>query len=961
MKSGLLLIFCLLFLSISGLAQNGSIKGNISDATTGETLVGANVLIQGTYTGTITDLDGNYELNGLAPGKYNIVVSYISYDTQILQVEVTSGNTTALDFKLAAASVAVEEVTVIGRKRSSTESAMIVNLKEIDLIANGITSDQISRSQDANAAEVIRRVPGITITDGRFVVVRGLSERYNSVLINGAYAPSFEANKRSFSFDAIPSGMIDNIMIFKSPAPELQADFSGASINIITKEVADRNNFKISYSTGIVQNTTFKEDFQKYDGGKYDFLGFDDGTRDFPSELPSTDRMNQLYQWPNLPTYYARMDSLQTISRAFKNNWNTHTIKAIPDQSLSASLEKRFIVGKASLGNVTALGYKFTNDYKSIIRREYFDYDAVNEIVNYSYDFVDQTFTQEANLGLVHNWLLIFGDNQRIGFRNLLNNMSENKTVQRTGFDVYNSEDRLSTNLRFIQRLIYSGQLEGQHHLNNNMTRFNWLVGYSYTYNNDPDNRRYVYTRPINSSDNVPFTFEFDSKPSVYYGGRLTQKLKEHDLNYKFDLVQDLYYGLSDHPVQFKTGIFIDSKNRDFSTRKLGVVAPRGTDRVIVSDLSAPIEEIMADENFYYDPTTPNVTGFMYGDGTDIINSYTAFERLYAGYLAVKVPFADFLDIYGGVRIEKFHRNISGFYLPVKDENGNILNDSLDIVSDTLNFFPSVNMNFKISDKHNIRISYGRTINRPEFREKTGSYYEDFELSAIVHGNPELVAAYIDNFDLRYEWYPNPGEMISLAAFYKKFTNPIEIFQIPAGTTFDYKPFNTEKAFSRGLEVDIRKRMFFMENVPVVGFLKNLVVVFNASLIQSEIETNKGFARDSVRIMQGQSPYIVNLGLTYDDRDNGLLVSLNFNRIGKRIAYVGTPINPNTWELPHNAFDLTIDKSIGDHFSVKLGIKELLNNPVHFVEYMIGNDQIEQTKVKYIPNRKISIGLTYRF
>jgi outer membrane receptor protein involved in Fe transport len=203
--------------------------------------------------------------------------------------------------------------------------------------------------------------------------------------------------------------------------------------------------------------------------------------------------------------------------------------------------------------------------------------------------------------------------------------------------------------------------------------------------------------------------------------------------------------------------------------------------------------------------------------------------------------------------------------------------------------------------------------------------------------------------------------MISLAAFYKKFTNPIEIFQIPAGTTFDYKPFNTEKAFSRGLEVDIRKRMFFMENVPVVGFLKNLVVVFNASLIQSEIETNKGFARDSVRIMQGQSPYIVNLGLTYDDRDNGLLVSLNFNRIGKRIAYVGTPINPNTWELPHNAFDLTIDKSIGDHFSVKLGIKELLNNPVHFVEYMIGNDQIEQTKVKYIPNRKISIGLTYRF
>lgn len=961
MKNRFLLIILISILPITAYTQNGSIRGNISDATTGETLVGANVLIQGTYTGTISNLDGDYELKDLAPGKYNIVVSYISYDKQIVQAEVRSDNETILDFKLETASLAVNEVTIIGRKRSSTESAMIVNLKEIDLIANGITSDQISKSQDANAAEVIRRVPGITITDGRFIVVRGLSERYNSVLINGAYAPSFEANKRSFSFDAIPSGMIDNIMIYKSPAPELPADFSGASINIITKEVADRNEFKISYSTGIVQNTTFKRDFQKYDGGKYDFLGFDDGTRDFPSVLPSTDRMKQLYQWPNLPTYYARMDSLQTISRAFKNNWNTHNIKAIPDQSLTASLERRFLIGKASLGNITALGYKFTNHYNKIIRREYFDYDAVNEIVNYSYDFVDETFSQNANLGLVHNWLLILGDNQRIGFRNLLNNMSENRTVKRTGFDVYNSEDRLSTNLRFVQRLIYSGQLEGQHHLNNNMTRFKWLVGYSFTSNNDPDNRRYVYTRPINSPDNVPFTFEFDSKPSVYYGGRLTQKLKEHDLNYKFDLVQDMFYALSEHPVQWKAGFFIDSKNRDFSTRKLGVVAPRGTDRVVVSDLTAPIEEIMAYDNFYYDPTTPNVTGFMYGDGTDIINSYTAFERLYAGYLAAKVPFAEFLDIYGGVRIEKFHRDISGFYEAVKDSDGNTLNDSLDIVTDTLNFFPSVNMNFKIGEKNNIRLSYGRTINRPEFREKTGSYYEDFELSAIVHGNPELIAAYIDNFDLRYEWYPNQGELISLAAFYKKFTNPIEIFQIPAGTTFDYKPFNTEKAFSRGVEMDIRKRMLFMENVPVVGFLKNLVVVFNASLIQSEIETNKGFARDSFRIMQGQSPYIINLGLTYDDPGHGLLISLNFNRIGKRIAYVGTPINPNTWELPHNAFDLTIYKSIGNHFSVKLGVKELFNNPVHFVEYMIGNDQVEQTKVRYIPNRKISLGISYNF
>jgi len=311
--------------------------------------------------------------------------------------------------------------------------------------------------------------------------------------------------------------------------------------------------------------------------------------------------------------------------------------------------------------------------------------------------------------------------------------------------------------------------------------------------------------------------------------------------------------------------------------------------------------------------------------------------------------------------MEDFNRTISGFYEVVKDPEGNVLNDSLDIVKDTLSFFPSVNLKIKINDKNNIRISYGRTINRPEFREITSSYYEDFELNAIVHGNPDLNSAVIDNYDLRYEWYPNAGEMISIAAFYKKFTNPIEMFQIPAGTTFDYRPYNTEKAFSKGIEIDIRKQLLFMEGAPVFGFLKNLVVVFNAALIQSEIQTNKAFARDSVRLMQGQSPYIVNAGLIYNNSEKGFMVSVNYNRIGKRLAFVGTPINPNTWELPRNSLDLTLDKTIGDKLSIKFGIKELLNSPVHFVEYMIGDDQVELTKVMYIPNRKISLGITYTF
>ena len=951
-----------LIVSVGGYSQTGSIQGKVSDGVSGESLVGATVLIQGTLTGTITNLDGIFELKNVVPGNYNIVVSYISYDKQILKAEVLSGKPVFLDVKLGAASLTVDEVTVTARKRVGTEASMIVNIKSIDLIANGITADQIKKSQDSDAAEVIRRVPGITITDGKFVVVRGLSERYNSVLLNASPAPSFEPSKRSFSFDAIPSGMIENIMIYKSPAPELPADFAGAVIDILTKEVADKNEFKISYSTGYVQNTSFIKDFQTYEGGKYDRLGFDDGTRDFPGELPSSQKMNELYKWPNLTSYLVRMDSLKTISRAFNKNWDTHNIRPFLDQNISITSQKRFVAGKVSIGNITSLNYKATNNYTVINRDEYESYNAITDDIDIAYAFKDYTYVQEATIGLIHNWLFIFGDNQKIGFRNLVNNLGENRTVQRVGYATNSSQDWLSTNLRFNQRFIYSGQIEGKHHLNDNKTRFNWNAGLSYTANKDPDNRRYTYARNIFSPDSIQYFFVIDNKPSVYNGGRLSQNLTELDKNVKFDITQDIYTAVSESPLQIKAGIFGDIKSRDVDTRMVGIVAPRGTNRMVLNGgVFQDIGSLVADTNFYYDPTNINVTGLAYADGTNPVNKYQAVDELLAGYIGIKLPIAKIVDIYGGVRMEKYSRLITGFYEKNIGANDEILNDSLDINRDTLNLFPSVNVKVKLGEKHNIRLSYGKTINRPEFRENSVSFYEDFELNSLVYGNSDLVPATIENYDVRYEWYPTPGELISLAAFYKDFTNPIELFQILAGNKFVYQPYNTEKAYSRGIEFDARKSLMFLEDVPGLSFLKNLTVVFNSSLIKSEINTNISFSRDSVRIMQGQSPYIVNLGIFYNDPEKGLMMNVSYNRIGKRIVFVGTPLNPHTWELPRNSLDLSIEKKIGKSFDLKLGIKDITNNPVHWVEYFGEKDEIEVSKVKYIPNRKINLGLTWTF
>lgn len=950
-----LIAFIITFL-IAGTSLNAqSIKGVISDEATGEFLVGATVLIQGTYTGTITDLEGRFELKNVKPGRYNLVISYISYDTQIQTVEVTVSGAPELNIRLKSVSLAVEEVTVVGKRRTDTEAAIVANIRLMDVIANGISADQIKRSQDSDAAEVIKRVPGITITNGRFVIVRGLSERYSHVMLNRSPAPSFETDKKSFSFDAIPSGMIQNIMIYKSPAPELPADFAGAVIDIMTKEVADKNEFKISYSAGYVEGTSFNDQFLSYEGGKLDFLGFEDGSRSFPKELPSPEEMQNLYVWPNATVFYQRMDSLQTISRAFNNNWNTKTIKPFLDHSLSAVFQRRFLLGKASAGNITALNFKHNNDYTDILRKEYYLFDFTEETAEVAYDYKDKSYKQEANLGILHNWLLIFGNNQRIGFRNLFNNLGEQRTTYRTGDDGYNTVKRINTNLRFQQRMIYSGQLDGNHLFNNNLTSLKWLAAYSYVNNNDPDNRRYSYFKPLSANDSVPYDFVVDNTPSVYYGGRMSQTLTENNYNMKLDLSHDINTVLSNSPVQVRTGVYIDHKSRDFDTRLVGVVAPRGTDRLFVGDLSAPAEELLSDSNFYYTPGNPNITGFMYRDGSSWNNNYEGTDKISAAYAGLKVPFKDLIEIYGGIRMEKFNRLITGFYNP------ELLGDTADIHIDTLNLFPSVNLKVKLGAKHNIRASWGKTTNRPEFRESSPIIYEDFDEIAIINGNPDLKLAYVSNYDLRYEYYPNPGEILSLAFFYKAFTNPVEMFLIPAGTGWNYKPFNTEKAFSRGLETDVRKSLTFLEGMPVIGALKNLTLVFNASVIKSEINTDKDFARDSVRIMQGQSPYIINMGMFYANPDNGLMVSMNYNRIGERIVFAGTPSQPHMWEMPRNAVDLTIDKKFGEHFELKLGVKDLLNEPVIYRAYFGEGDEIPLLKRYYVPGRKISFGMSWTF
>jgi outer membrane receptor for ferrienterochelin and colicin len=944
----------LFLLTLFTFAQKGTLKGTITDSKSGESLVGTTILVQGTTTGTVTDFDGNYFLPDLFPGPYNLVISFISYESQLIRVEIEADKETVLNVNLAPATVDLGEVQVIATRRTDTEMSMLSNLKAQNLIVSGITAQQISRSQDSDAAEVVRRVPGITITDGRFVIVRGLIERYNSIMLNNATAPSFEADKRAFSFDAIPSGLIDNILIYKSPAPELPGDFAGAAIDVQTKSAADLNSFSLSIGGRYSENTTFNPDFQSHQGSKTDWLGFDNGYRDIPAGIPSDLQFKELYVWPNGEVYLERSQEITRLSNLFKNNWETTNITPLPDQNFSANLQRRFLLGKISIGNITSLNYNTTSGFNKVERREFQGWDEIQGRIVENFDFADLRSTQENKINFIHNWNFIYGKNQRLEIRNFLNQIGTRNTSQRDGVNYYNVETLRMFDHRYESRLIYSGQLAGKQTFNHDKTHINWMLGYSYTNKDQPDNKRLMFVQNDNEeSDRFgEYELRLQSIPNVYLAGRMWIEMDENVYNAKYDFDHNFTLFGSERLWQVKTGYFYELKERALNSRLIGAVAVRNPPDIFYK----PVSEIFSPENFYFDPNVPpRQHGLSYRDNTRAKDSYDATDNLMAGYLALNIPVTKKINLYGGARVEKFNRLITNFFEKTGDT------ENMDITRDTTDIFLSANLNYNINEKNLLRLSYGQTVNRPEFREISTFDYQDFEMFAVVHGNPDLQNAYIKNYDLRYEWYPDMGEMISLAAFYKDFTNPIELFQIPAGSSFDYKPFNTEEAYSAGIELDVRKRFISFDNhYGLFRFMKDLTVVFNTSWIKSEINTEKqDFARDTVRVMQGQSPYIVNLGLFYNNSEAKFTASVNYNKVGKRITFVGTPNNPHTWELPRNSLDLTLQKGIGNKLQIKGGVKDILNEPIQQVQYHGPNEDKIGYALRYVPNRQFSLSLTW--
>jgi hypothetical protein len=948
-KTGLLTLTVLFFFTINLRGQTGSIEGTIKDKSNSETLIGATVQVDGTLTGTATDVNGHFLLTGLKPGKYNLKVSYVSYTTRILEnVNVEGNNATSLDIELEGNNVSLGDVTVTAVRRTNTEISMITDIKASQFVSTGISGQQISKTLDKDASEVVKRVPGITIMDNRFLIVRGLSQRYNNVWLNNAATPSAEADVKAFSFDIIPSSMIENIVIFKSPAAELPADFSGGFVKIATKNLPEKNSIFFSYGAGISENTTFR-DFYKPVSGNTDWLGFDNSSRALPDDMPS--HLNE-YEFASNP---AVRDRITSLGRELNNNWSAIPATAYPDQKFLAGMSRRFNIGNQTIGNITALTYSLSNSSEEIQNTDYSIYDYSSDNPSYLNQFTDKHYANSARISIMNNTSLYLGKNTKIELRNLFNQAGSSRYILRTGREWYNNGRYIrSEELRYLSRSIYTGQLAGEHTLAGGRTKIDWIVGYAVSNKNEPDTKRYRYLR--DESDPDKYMLLFSDQADLSSQSRMWINLNENTASALVNFTRQLNLGSSQPEI--KAGIYIENKDRSFHARNFGYA--KGSSESLFGQTYLPVSSIFTDENINL------TTGIKLAEVTALSDSYTAGNKQLAGYLSAKVPFGEKITIYGGLRVERNIQSLSSYKQASSVK--------VDVNRDTINLFPSANITYSFSKNSLVRGAYGMTINRPEFREIAPFYYVDFEQNAGVYGAPQIKQAYIHSFDLRYELYPSPGETFNVGVFYKKFLNPIEQIILGNNPT-QYSFENVESAYSMGVEAELRKSLDFIPG------MKNFTAVLNSSLIKSRVTFPEGSLSRN-RPLEGQSPYIVNAGIYYQGDNNGLMISLLYNLIGKRIVAVGRP-SPNEWEdipdiyeMPRNVFDLTVSKTIGKRFEIKGGIRDLLNEKAEYMQainavvdmetYTKGEVQglkefnrKQYTRI-YYPGRYFSLGLTMK-
>lgn len=845
----LLLIFILLS-NIKVFTQNTQICGKVIDENNAVTLPGATILLvgQNTTLATQTDFDGNFCFNKIKSGIYKLKCTYVSFKDYISDdLEIVDGQIFNIDILLVTQTKDIAEVFVTAQSQNKTENSIVLIQKKSVTLLNGISAENFSKMGDSDVASAMKRVTGVTIEGGKYVFVRGLSDRYSKIVLNSTEIPGLDPNRNTVQLDLFSTNIIDNILIQKTYSADLPGAFAGGYVNISTKSFPNRFSLQVNSNFSYNPQTNLNKNFLTYSGGSLDWLGFDDGTRSIPSIAQK-----------DVPFLYQNNDLLDKITASFNKNMDIKTKQSFLNQSHSFSFGNQFNIFGKQLGVVLDLLYskefKFYNNGK--YSRYQLNEDLVNEqnimhpllIENEQYGEEEVIYSSLLGLSLKLNNL------NKISLNLINNGGGLSNTRIRYGSKINDDIFIVEKTLGYQQRMFTTAQINGFHIINSKKnSKFNWIVSFTNSSINEPDLRFFNYD--YDSTGHFAISYSAYPAPVRFY-----RYMNEKNVDAKANFI------IPNEKYTLKYGFSYTFKVRNSTSRKFDILSQG-------MPFNGSISDYLSDGNIGQNRTDVPYGVYYQNDSiTDQFNSYNASEHLAATYFLFEKSFASKLFVQFGVRYEFqntfIENNVANYHPKYISASKTYFYD----------FLPSLNINYNLTKNSNIRFGVSRTLARPSFREIAPYAYYDFKEGWRVVGNYELERTLINNLDLRYELYLPNNQLISVSGFYKFFINPIELVDDPRANNTELHYINIKNSNLWGIEFELRKDLAFLG-------MKNMFFGGNYTLIQSKVQYVEEFGGSSTdvvsRPMYGQSPWVLNLFLSYDSEKAGLSSNFAFNIDGK--------------------------------------------------------------------------------
>lgn len=928
------------FFSAQTTTVNSGISGTVVEESSGQPLAGVSITTSPVQKTVTTNSDGRFTIENLPAGQYEVTLTLSGYDTKsVSEIDVPLNDFANINVTLAAAvakpAVREGEQNIEGvvitrtRARAETVNALLTMQKNSVRVSDGISAETIRRTPDRTTSDVIKRVSGASIQDNKFVIIRGLNDRYNTSYLNGSPLPSSEPDRKAFSFDIFPANMIDNLVIYKTATPDLPGEFAGGVIDITTKSVSDKNFNTLSAGVGFNDKTTGKKQLFA-EGVSNTLIGGDNGSRAFPDNFPTVAQFQALQGQRN----EASVMQIDALTKASLKNWSLGEKEFSPNWGFSYTMARR---GKKNpdFGYIASVTRSQTNNFTTSDRKTY-EYEQVgnNYISTLDRDLHDNNYSVQQLFGAIANFSWKADQSNTFTFKNLFSFNSTSNILERTGA-LNQDSDQLMQNASarlFTSNSIYTGQLGGEHNLRKSKIRINWVGSLSKVVRSTPNDMRnsYVYMKNEDGTVTNPRASIASSNLSVDAPGTFfSSRNDENTLNTKIDVSRRFRFS-DDAAMEVKVGGFIQSRDRDFQARLMGYQQFRGTVNGVnygTNTFDSGIASMDEDHIF----TLANMgilgngkSGLTLADATKGNDFYTASSKLKAGYFMFDNSYKMFRLIWGA-RYEAYKQLLNS-----KDD----ANKPVDVENKENDFLPSANLIVALNKKQNLRFSYSKTLNRPEFRELAPFLFYDAMTTYNTQGTPELKIAKIQNLDLRYEIFPGRGQLFSLSGFYKKFENPIELIA-EANNSNKYR--NADSGISKGIEIEYRTMISSIVGAKESKFLDDLTFFTNLSVIRSKVDISNIIQSETLEDipLQGQSPYVFNAGLQYLNADKGWSFAVNMNKIGDRVFAQADQTqglySPAIWEKSRTFIDMQLAKSLmKNKIELKLNVQNLLAEDQQF-------------------------------